>query len=262
MVGLDLVQERAALAVSMGATAATTSEEEFRDLCFRHSNGYGADSVLITAETPSSTSGQSSIAEVARDRGIVVAVGAVGMELERRRYYEKELDFRVSRSYGPGRYDATFEQKGIDYPIGHVRWTETRNMEAFLQLLAEQKMNVKSLITHRYEIENAASAYDLIAGKRSSLIWDVMIQYPAGQKWGHGALNWSSVSGAIFQGWIGSRGIVRCGKFCARSAHTRNAPIGYGTDRSLHSEWRQRTIGREEIRIRILHYRRRPNLLG
>lgn len=178
VIGLDLIQERAALAIRMGANAATTSEDECRDLCFRHSNGYGADSVLITAETPSS--GPVNLAaDLARDRGIVVAVGAIGMELERRRYYEKELDFRVSRSYGPGRYDATFEQKGIDYPIGHVRWTETRNMEAFLQLLADGKLNVKPLITHRYEIENAASAYELIVGKTQQPYLGVIIQYPS-----------------------------------------------------------------------------------
>jgi threonine dehydrogenase-like Zn-dependent dehydrogenase len=164
VVGLDLMQERAALAVSMGAIAATASEAEFRDLCFRHSNGYGADSVLITAET-SSSAPVNLAPEIARDRAIVVAVGAVGMELQRRLYYEKELDFRVSRSYGPGRYDAAFEQKGIDYPIGHVRWTETRNMEAFVQLLADDKLNLKPLITHRYSIANATSAYDLITGK-------------------------------------------------------------------------------------------------
>jgi predicted dehydrogenase/threonine dehydrogenase-like Zn-dependent dehydrogenase len=181
VIGLDPIQQRAALAVSMGATAATTSEEEFCDLCLRHSNGYGADSVLITAETPSSAP-VNLASQVARDRGIVVAVGAVGMELERRRYYEKELDFRVSRSYGPGRYDATFEQKGIDYPIGHVRWTETRNMEAFLQLLADEKLNVKQLITHRYGIDNAASAYELIAGKTQQPYLGVMIQYPADQQ--------------------------------------------------------------------------------
>jgi len=181
VIGLDLIQSRAALAVSTGATAATTSDEEFRDLCLRHSNGYGADSVLITAETPSSAP-VNLASQVARDRGIVVAVGAVGMELERRRYYEKELDFRVSRSYGPGRYDTTFEQKGIDYPIGHVRWTETRNMEAFLQLLADEKLNVKPLITHRYEIENAASAYELIAGKMQQPYLGVIIQYPADQR--------------------------------------------------------------------------------
>jgi predicted dehydrogenase/threonine dehydrogenase-like Zn-dependent dehydrogenase len=181
VIGLDLVQERAALAVSMGATAATTSEDEFRDLCFRHSNGHGADSVLITAESPSSAP-VNLAAQIARDRGIVVAVGAVGMELERRRYYEKELDFRVSRSYGPGRYDATFEQKGIDYPIGHVRWTETRNMESFLQLLADEKLNVKPLITHRYDIANAASAYDLIARKTQEPYLGVVIQYSADEE--------------------------------------------------------------------------------
>jgi predicted dehydrogenase/threonine dehydrogenase-like Zn-dependent dehydrogenase len=181
VIGLDVIQERAALAVSLGATAATTSEEEFSDLCFRHSNGHGADSVLITAETPSSAP-VNLAAQVARDRGIVVAVGAIGMDLERRGYYEKELDFKVSRSYGPGRYDATFEQKGIDYPIGHVRWTETRNMEAFLQLLGDEKLNVKPLITHRYSIANAASAFELIAGKTQEQYLGVVIQYPVDQQ--------------------------------------------------------------------------------
>jgi predicted dehydrogenase/threonine dehydrogenase-like Zn-dependent dehydrogenase len=181
VIGLDLIQQRVALAVSMGATAATTSEEEFCNLCLHYSNGYGADSVLITAETPSSAP-VNLASQVARDRGIVVAVGAVGMQLERRRYYEKELDFRVSRSYGPGRYDASFEQKGIDYPIGYVRWTETRNMEAFVRLLADEKLNVKRLITHRYDIQNAAAAYELIADKTQQPYLGVLIQYPADQR--------------------------------------------------------------------------------
>jgi predicted dehydrogenase/threonine dehydrogenase-like Zn-dependent dehydrogenase len=180
VIGLDLLQERAALAAGMGAAAATNSEEEFRDLCFRHSNNYGADSVLIAAETSSSTP-VNLASQIARDRGMVVAVGAVGLDLERRGYYEKELDFRVSRSYGPGRYDTSFERKGIDYPIGHVRWTETRNMEAFLQLLADEKLNVKPLITHRYDIEDAACAYELIAGKTQQPHLGVLIQYPANQ---------------------------------------------------------------------------------
>ena len=120
--------------------------------------------MLITAET-SSSEPVNLAAQVARDRGIVVAVGTVGMDLERQRYYEKELDFRVSRSYGPGRYDAAFEQKGRDYPIGHVRWTETRNMEAFLQFLTEGKLDLQSLITHRFPIDEAHSAYRLISGE-------------------------------------------------------------------------------------------------
>ncbi len=172
MIGIDPAQERAELAAKMGALAVTASEAEFRDLCMRHSGGNGADSVLIAAETPSS--GPVNLAsEVARDRGVVVAVGTVGMELQRKLYYEKELDFRVSRSYGPGRYDAAFEQKGRDYPIGYVRWSETRNMEAFLQLLADGKVDVKPLITHSFAIENAGAAYELITGKtRGSRTWE------------------------------------------------------------------------------------------
>ena len=100
------------------------------------------------------------------------------MDIPRRRYFEKELDFRISRSYGPGRYDAAYEQKGRDYPIGYVRWTETRNMEAFLQLLAEDKLDVKSLITHRFPIASARSAYDLIMGERTRPFLGVLITYP------------------------------------------------------------------------------------
>ena len=94
--------------------------------------------MLITAETPSSDPVNLAGADRARSRDRC-RVGTVGMDIERKAYYEKELDFRISRSYGPGRYDAAYEQKGRDYPIGYVRWTETRNMEAFLQLLAEKK---------------------------------------------------------------------------------------------------------------------------
>src|SRR5262249_55722182 len=145
VIGLDPRADRSQLAAKMGALAVATSESEFRDLCQRYSGGQGADCVLITAETASSGPVNLS-AEVARDRAIVVAVGTVGMDLQRKLYYEKELDFRISRSYGPGRYDAAFEQKNRDYPIGHVRWTETRNMEAFLQLLADGRVNISSLI--------------------------------------------------------------------------------------------------------------------
>ncbi len=180
VIGIDPVQERAQLAAKLGALAVTTSEAEFRDLCLRHSGGNGADSVLIAAETASS--GPVNLAsEVARDRGVVVAVGTVGMELQRRLYYEKELDFRVSRSYGPGRYDAAFEQKGRDYPIGYVRWSETRNMEAFLQLLADGKVDVKPLITHSFAIENAGAAYELITGKTQEPHLGVVIRYSNGE---------------------------------------------------------------------------------
>ena len=120
-------------------------------------------------------------AELARDRAIVVAVGTVGMDLQRKLYYEKELDFRISRSYGPGRYDAAYEQKGRDYPIGHVRWTETRNMEAFLQFIADGKLNLQSLITHRFPIEQATRAYDLITGNTSEPFLAALITYAAAE---------------------------------------------------------------------------------
>ena len=177
VIGIDPAQERAELAANLGALAVTASEAEFRDLCMRHSGGNGADAVLIAAETASS--GPVNLAaEVARDRGIVVAVGTVGMELQRKPYYEKELDFRVSRSYGPGRYDVAYEQKGRDYPIGYVRWSETRNMEAFLQLLADGKVDVRPLITHSFAIENAGAAYEVITGKTREAHLGVVITYP------------------------------------------------------------------------------------
>ena len=175
--GMDLVQQRADLAIVSGAESATTSAAEFRDLCFQKTGGVGVDSVLIAAETPSSEP-VNLAAEIARDRAIVVAVGTVGMEIQRQLYYEKELDFRISRSYGPGRYDSAYEQKGRDYPIGHVRWTETRNLEAFLQLIAERKLDLPSLITHRFPMDEAARAYDLITGRTDEPFLGVLLTYP------------------------------------------------------------------------------------
>jgi len=177
VLGMDIIPERAELALRLGANAASASAAGFHNLCLQHSNGQGADVVLITAET-SSSDPVDLAGEVARDRGVVVAVGTVGMDIQRKLYYEKELDFRLSRSYGPGRYDSAYEQKGRDYPIGYVRWTETRNMEAFLQLLAEGKLDVKSLTTHRVPIERAHDAYDVIMGKAREPFLGVLISSP------------------------------------------------------------------------------------
>jgi predicted dehydrogenase/threonine dehydrogenase-like Zn-dependent dehydrogenase len=178
VLGMDLDPVRADLAQRMGADGACSSAAAFRDLCIGTSRGAGVDSVLITAET-SSSDPVNLAGAVARDRAIVAAVGTVGMDIERKAYYEKELDFRVSRSYGPGRYDAAYEQKGRDYPIGYVRWTETRNMEAFVQLLAGKKVDVGALITHHFSIDRAQSAYALITGKSREPFLCVVIQYAA-----------------------------------------------------------------------------------
>lgn len=176
VLGMDIRPERVELALQLGAEGSSGSASDFAGLCSERTYGNGVDAVLIAAETRDS--GPVNLAgEIARDRGIVVAIGAVGMEIERRLYYEKELDFRISRSYGPGRYDAIYEQKGRDYPIGYVRWTETRNMEAFLDLLAQGKLDLRPLISHRFSIQQAPSAYRLISGEAALPFLGVVIAY-------------------------------------------------------------------------------------
>ena len=174
--GFDLIQERAELALQLGAHRTTALREEFADLCREETRGAGVDSVLITADTASNDP-VNFAAALARDRAVIVAVGAVGMNIDRRLYYGKELDFRVSRSYGPGRYDDAYEQKGRDYPIGYVRWTEARNMEAFLQLLADGKLKVEPLISHRFPVESARAAYELIMGRTEATSVGVLLTY-------------------------------------------------------------------------------------
>jgi predicted dehydrogenase/threonine dehydrogenase-like Zn-dependent dehydrogenase len=177
VLGMDISAERAQLALRSGADAVSSSSSDFHDLCLQHSAGHGADAILITAQT-SSNDPVNLAGAVARNRAVVVAVGTVAMDIPRRFFYEKELDFRVSRSYGPGRYDVAYEQKGIDYPIGYVRWTETRNMQAFLKLLGDRKLDLHPLITHRFPIARAHSAYDLITGKTHEPFLGVLIEYP------------------------------------------------------------------------------------
>jgi predicted dehydrogenase/threonine dehydrogenase-like Zn-dependent dehydrogenase len=175
LVGIDLDPKRILLANQMGLECVLRAEAESTGQAFTH--GYGFDTVLICADThaddPIELAGL-----LARDRGQVVAVGAVGLQIPRKIYYEKELNFQVSRSYGPGRYDPEYEDKGRDYPIGFVRWTEGRNLEAFVELLANGQVDVKPLITHRFPIEQAADAYNLITGKTKEPFLGVLLTYP------------------------------------------------------------------------------------
>lgn len=177
VIGMDIQPERAALALQSGADAATASEEEFVALASQHSQGHGVDAALITADTKSN--GPVALAgEIARKKGVVVAVGAVGMEIPRKVYYEKELAFHISSSYGPGRYDPDYEEKGRDYPYAYVRWTENRNMQAFVQMLGAGQVDVRPLISHRFSIEKATQAYDLITGKLDEPFLGVLLTYP------------------------------------------------------------------------------------
>ena len=116
--------------------------------------------------------------EIARDRAKVVAIGAVGLKIPRSLYYDKELTFLVSRSYGPGRYDPSYEEEGQDYPIGYVRWTEGRNLSAFVDLLADERVDVSPLISHRFPIDQGIDAYDIITGNVEEPFVGVLLTYP------------------------------------------------------------------------------------
>jgi predicted dehydrogenase/threonine dehydrogenase-like Zn-dependent dehydrogenase len=177
VIGMDIDEKRCRLAGQLGCTATANDAEHMQGVVSAATDAKGADAVLITASTKSNEP-INLAGEVSRDRGRVVAVGAVGLEVPRKTFYEKELSVCVSRSYGPGRYDPEYEQYGRDYPIGYVRWTENRNMRAFLQLLAEGRINVRELITHRFPIEEANKAYDLISAKEGEPFIGVVIAYP------------------------------------------------------------------------------------
>jgi predicted dehydrogenase/threonine dehydrogenase-like Zn-dependent dehydrogenase len=140
------------------------------------SRGQGVDAAIITAGTKMSDAVMR-CPEICRDRATIVVVGDVGLELERTPFYEKELSIRFARSYGPGRYERTYEEWGVDYPPGHVRWTEGRNMQAVLRLLADRKVDFSDLVTHTFEIGDAGRAYELIQ-KRSEPYLAIEISYP------------------------------------------------------------------------------------
>jgi len=173
--GVDVEAARVALARQMGAQAVARPEAEEGAASF--TGGQGFDHVLICAHAPSADPVELAGA-LARDRATIVAIGAVDLHIPRKTYYEKELRFIVSRSYGPGRYDPRYEEDGIDYPIGYVRWTEQRNLEAFLGLLAEGRVDVDPLITHRFPIEHAAEAYELITQRSGEPFLGVLLTYP------------------------------------------------------------------------------------
>jgi predicted dehydrogenase/threonine dehydrogenase-like Zn-dependent dehydrogenase len=141
------------------------------------SEGLGLDAVLVTAASATDAP-MLAAAGMARERGRIVAVGLVPFGLPREIAYMKELELRISRSYGPGRYDPAFEEKGHDYPPAYVRWTETRNLEAFLELLREARVDVAPLITHRYDLDQASAAYDALTATDGARPLGIVVRYP------------------------------------------------------------------------------------
>jgi predicted dehydrogenase/threonine dehydrogenase-like Zn-dependent dehydrogenase len=177
VVGTDLRADRVELAQRWASVEATTEPATFVALCRGRGGGHGADAILITADTRSD--GPVTLAaEAARLKGTVVAVGAVGLNLPRKLYYEKELAFYVARSYGPGRYDPTYEEEGRDYPYAYVRWTEQRNMAAFVDLAAQGRVDVRPLISHRFPLTEAPRAYELVTGRIAEPYLAILLTYP------------------------------------------------------------------------------------
>jgi len=180
VIGIDIDAHAVNLAKELGMDVGIVRSQDVQggaeDTIDSYTKGYGADAVIITAAT-SSNDPVELAPKIARDRARIVMVGATGMDLPRGPFYMKELEFKLSRSYGPGRYDTSYEEGGNDYPIGYVRWTEKRNMEEFLNLVQQKKVDVKRITTHCFPIDEAPKAYNLISGKKKECYIGILLKY-------------------------------------------------------------------------------------
>ncbi len=181
VIGFDLDEHALNFAKQFGCDYTLLSSQENKDTVLSLTGGYGLDKVIITAGT-SSNEPINLAGQITRDKGKVVVVGAVKMDIPRGPYFMKEIDVVISKSYGPGRYDPDYEEKGFDYPFGYVRWTENRNMQAIIELIASGKLNVKSLITHKFKLDKYQKAYDLILGKQEEFYRGILFEYESSQK--------------------------------------------------------------------------------
>jgi predicted dehydrogenase/threonine dehydrogenase-like Zn-dependent dehydrogenase len=174
--GLDLDPERVKLALELDADGAAISNSESAKEIESWTRGRGADAVLITAATDSNQPVELA-AKISRVKGRVVVVGMTGLDIPRQPFYMRELSLTISMSYGPGRYDPNYEERGNDYPLPYVRWTEKRNIEAFLELINAGKIDVEKLISHRFSIDDAERAYQLISGESKEPYLGVVLNY-------------------------------------------------------------------------------------
>lgn len=179
VIGIDTDDDRIALAEAFGAVGVSPGATNVVDRVFALTAGIGADAVLLTLASSSDEPIQQA-AQMSRQRGRVILVGVTGLTLSREDFFAKELSFAVSCSYGPGRYDPAYEERGQDYPIGFVRWTEQRNFEAVLSLMADGSLDPEPLITHRIPIEDSVRAYEVLTGPDESL--GIVLEYPVGNR--------------------------------------------------------------------------------
>lgn len=168
VIGVDLRDWTAELVTGAGGLGLVEAGDDTTEVIRAHTRGRGVDAVLITASTQSSDPVMNSCARV-RDRGRIVVVGDVGLHLARTPFYEKEIELRFARSYGPGRYERSYEEFAVDYPIGHVRWTQGRNIEAFLDLVSRGRVKVDDLVTHVFTVDEANKAYETIGADPRAL---------------------------------------------------------------------------------------------
>lgn len=183
VLGIDLSDRLVALAREHSADAAVNrNQPDLEKICASVTNGLGFDSIIITAAAPTNDPIELA-AVIARKKGKVIIVGAVKMDVPRDpHFYRKELDLRMSCSYGPGRYDSSYEEDGMDYPFAYVRWTEQRNMDAFLALVGKGLINLKPLITQQFEIDEAEKAFDIVLGKTQEPHIGILLRYPENEK--------------------------------------------------------------------------------
>lgn len=175
----DLDPAKVELARQLGAHGGESEPDRIASAVAAFTGGYGADAVLVCAATKSDDPLRIA-ADVSRLKGRVVVVGDVGMKLRRRPFFEKELRLEVSRSYGPGRYDPAYEVHGVDYPLPYVRWTEQRNMQSFLELIGRGELRLAPLVTHRYPLEQAETAYRVVTGESRERAVAIVLEYSDG----------------------------------------------------------------------------------
>lgn len=213
VLGIDIDQGKCDLARQFGVEVLNISSgQDPIDAALSFSKGRGVDGVLVTASTKSSEPIHQA-AHMCRKRGRIVLIGVSGLELNRADFYEKELSFQVSCSYGPGRYDANYEEKGQDYPIGFVRWTEQRNFEAILDMMASGRLNVKPLITHRFPFTEAQKAYDLITENKAPHLGILLTYADVPPNQDRTIQLARTVSAAINEGVLPTIGLVGAGNF-------------------------------------------------
>ncbi|MBO73097.1 MAG: oxidoreductase, partial [Flavobacteriales bacterium] len=208
VLGTDLDSKKLELAKKLGADE-VCSPNEVIEKAKLFTNGNGADAVIIAAST-SSNQPIIDAGEISRMKGRVVVVGLVGMDIPRNEYYKKELELKLSMAYGPGRYDPKYEEQGIDYPFAHVRWTEQRNFEAFLDLVDDGRVTPSEMVTHEYEFDSALTAYDLLEGKIKEDYLGILLNYKEGVELKSELVQ---ISDAIVKSDLLNVGLVGAGNF-------------------------------------------------